>query len=379
MKPILFAPAAALLAAGCVSVPPQSPQEALRAYYANLEEPLPAAPPGARLDRSRAVTRIAFGSCVNQDRHQNFWAPIAAKNPDLFLLIGDNVYGDTRATGAATIPTLSAAYGRLAARPEFRDFRARVPMLAVWDDHDFGWNDAGGSFAFKEYAERTFEHFWGSDDDVRSRPGVYQQMVLGPDGRRVQIIMLDTRFFRSDLQSLPYQEKAPPLGWYVPSTDPQATILGDAQWRWLEAAFEAPADVRLIVSSIQVVTDAHGYEKWGNFPRDRDRLYALLEQKGVDNAVLLSGDRHQGALYRSPTRPGLYEITSSSLNFSFARPGEVWKEPDPARLGEMFAAENFGTIDIDWATGAVALALYGAAGEELARQVVQLPRKTAGN
>ena len=369
--------AAALAGAGCTTTapPPQSAAEALRPYYASVREPLPVAPPGAVLNRAARVSRIAFGSCLHQERHQTVWAEIASKRPDLFLMIGDNVYGDVRATGAANIPTLSASYARLASRPEFQDFRAKVPMLAVWDDHDFGQNDAGGTFAFKEYAERIFETFWGSDQAVRTRPGVQQDVVIGPGGERVQIIMLDTRFFRSDLKLLPYQEKAPPLGWSVPNEDPAATLLGAEQWRWLEQALDTPADVRLIVSSIQVVTDAHGFEKWGNFPRERERLHALLRSKGIGNAVLLSGDRHQGAIYRSPAIPNLYELTASSLNYSFADPKRPWVEPDPTRLGEIHGAENYGLIDIDWASRRVRLSLLASNGALLTEQTVQLPRR----
>lgn len=372
MRPFLMILPAALVASGCATAPaPQSAREALRPYYAAVRGPLPVAPPGAQIDRSRAISRIAFGSCDNQDRHQDFWAKIAAVNPDLFMMIGDNVYGDTRATGAATIPTLSAAYGRLAARQEFRTFRTKVPMIAMWDDHDFGHNDGGGTFAFKEYAERIFETFWSSDQEVRARPGIHQQVMIGPEGQRVQIILLDTRFFRSDLKALPYQEKAPPLGWYLPDPDPETTILGEEQWRWLEDALDAPADLRLIVSSIQIVTDAHGFEKWGNFPHERERLYRLLDEKGVDNAVLLSGDRHQGGFYRSPQRAGLYELTSSSLNFSFASPDREWDEPDASRLGPLYADENFGTVEIDWASGDVLLSLFRSDGSLLKSERVQ--------
>ncbi len=371
----LLAPAAALLGAGCTTAapPPQSAAEALRAYYARISEPLPVAPSGAKLNPGARVPRVAFGSCDHQERHQTVWAEIAAKRPDLFLMIGDNVYGDTRATGAATIPTLSAAYARLASHREFGDFRAKVPMFAVWDDHDYGHNDGGGSFAFKEYAERIFETFWGSDQAVRSRPGVQQEMLLGPEGERVQIVMLDTRFFRSDLKAHLYQEKAPPLGFYIPNTDAGTTILGEAQWHWLEQALETPADIRLIVSSIQVVTDAHGFEKWGNFPHERERLYQLLRSKGINNAVLLSGDRHQGAIYRSPVLPNLYELTASSLNYSFADPKRPWVEPEPTRLGEIYGAENFGLIDIDWARRNVRLSLLGSNGSLLKEQTVPLP------
>lgn len=372
-SPLLNVAILTALVGGCAanSPAPRDARQALVRYYATLDQPLPIAPPGAALDPSAAVSRIAFGSCNHQDRQQSIWQSIAAQHPDLFLMIGDNVYGDIRATGAADIPTLRAAYARLAEREEFRRFRASVPMLATWDDHDFGHNDGGASFAFKPYAERIFEHFWGSDDAVRSRPGVYHQVVLGPPGRRVQIILLDTRYFRSDLTALPYREKAPPLGWYVPNADPGATLLGERQWRWLEQALDRPAEIRLIVSSIQILSNAHGFEKWGNFPGELARLTRLLERKGIDNALLLSGDRHRGAIYRSATRPSVYEMTSSSLNYSFARPGEKWIEPDPLRLGEMISAENFGMIEIDWAKGSVRFVLRGNDGATLASHQVR--------
>lgn len=376
------APAAllALLLSSCATTPPTptTAQEALRPYYASLRRDLPRAPAGPRLDLSKALTRIAFGSCIQQNRPQAIWNSVAATDPDLFLFIGDNVYGDTAATGAADIPTLTAAYKRLGEREEFAAFRARIPMLATWDDHDFGQNDAGATFAHKEWAERVFETYWGSGVDVRARPGIYDSVIAGPAGRRVQILMLDTRFFRSDLKSRPYQDPPPPLGWFVPSEDPAAALLGDAQWRWLDAELAKPVDLRLVVTSIQLVTDAHGYEKWGNIPRERERMYKLLADRRIGNAVVLSGDRHQGGIYRH--RPAglaqpLNEITSSSMNLSFARPGQPERlEPDPRRLDGMFSQENFGMVEIDWERREVSLGLRGAGGEKLASRTVALPR-----
>jgi alkaline phosphatase D len=339
---------------------PASAQEALRPYYESLSSKLPVAPANAELADGTAITRIAFGSCVNENRSMAFWDVIAAQKPQAFLLIGDNVYGDTRATWAADIPTLAASYRKLSARQEFDRFRRSVPMMTTWDDHDYGANDAGGSFAFKEYAEKAFETYWGASDEVQSRPGVYDSRIVGPSGKRVQFIMLDSRFFRSDLVSLPYRDPGPPLGWYIPNTDPKATLLGDAQWRWLEQELAKPADLRFIVSSIQMVTSAHGYESWANFPRERERFYALLAAKGVNNAVMLTGDRHAGALYKAEV-PGLksplWEITSSSLNFAFGKGDGGEKEPDPSRTGGLWGIPNFGQIDIDWAGKTVKLSL----------------------
>lgn len=340
--------------------PPATAQEALRPYYAGLASKLPVAPPNASLASDTVLTRIAFGSCVNENRSMAFWDVIAAQKPQAFLLIGDNVYGDTRATNSADIPTLTASYRKLSARQEFDRFRRTVPMMTTWDDHDFGANDAGGSFAFKEYAEKAYEAYWGASDDVKSRPGVYDSRIVGPAGKRVQFIILDSRFFRSDLVTMPYRDPGPALGWYIPNTDAKATLLGDAQWEWLEQELAKPADLRLIVSSIQMITSAHNYESWANFPKQRDRFYRLLAAKGVNNAILLTGDRHAGAFYKTDVaglKTPLWEITSSSLNFAFGKGDDRTREPDPARTGGLWSVPNFSVIDIDWTSKKVKFSL----------------------
>jgi alkaline phosphatase D len=311
---------AALLLAGCAtsatqtSAPaaPASAQEALRPYYATLDAKLPKAPANPALSPDTVITRFAFGSCQNENRDMKFWDAVAAQKPQAFLLIGDNVYGDTRPTNGADIPTLTASYRKLNTRAEFDRFRRSVPMMTTWDDHDYGANDAGGAFAFKEWAEKVYESYWGASDEVRARPGVYESRIVGPEGRRVQFILLDTRFFRSDLATMPYRDPAPTLGWYIPNTDPKATILGADQWAWLAQELSKPAELRFIISSTQVVTDAHNFEGWTNFPKERDRLYALLAEKRIDNAIFLTGDRHSGGFYRTQV-PGLPKAMLSEL------------------------------------------------------------------
>ncbi|MGB5078998.1 MAG: alkaline phosphatase D family protein, partial [Sphingorhabdus sp.] len=200
---------------------PQSAQEALRPYYAALTAKLPVAPSNPAIASDTVLTRFAFGSCQNENRSMGFWDVIARQQPQAFLLIGDNVYGDTGSFSAAEIPTLVQSYKKLSSRQEFDRFRRSVPMMTTWDDHDYGANDAGGSFAFKEYAEKVYETYWGASQTVRSRPGVYESRIIGPEGKRVQFIILDTRFFRSDLARLNYRDPGPALGWYIPSMDPQ--------------------------------------------------------------------------------------------------------------------------------------------------------------
>ena len=372
---------AALLLSGCAttqpttpaSVAPPSAQEALRSYYATLGAKLPTAPANPALAADTVITRFAFGSCVNENREMKFWDVIAAQKPQAFLLIGDNVYGDTRATSGADIPTLTASYKKLNARVEFNRFRRSVPMMTTWDDHDFGANDAGGSFAFREYAEKVYETYWGSSDEVKSRPGVYESRIVGPEGKRVQFIILDGRFFRSDLTSMPYRDPGPSLGWYIPNTDDRATMLGGAQWRWLADELSKPAELRFIISSTQVITDAHNFEGWTNFPKERDRLYAMLAEKRVSNAIFLTGDRHLGGFYKanvSGVSKPVWDFTSSSLNFAFGKGDGGDREPDPRRTGGFWGIPNFGQIDIDWAAKKVTISLRKDDGSVIETQEV---------
>ncbi|WP_234026337.1 alkaline phosphatase D family protein [Qipengyuania thermophila] len=353
-------------------------EDVLDAYFRQLERriDLPRAPAGVSLASGTTLTRIAFGSCASEIRDQSFWTSIAAARPQLFMMIGDNVYGDTNWRGDAELGTLRASYARLAAEPRFAAFRAQVPMLATWDDHDFGFNDGGRDFAFRRWSQTIYQTFWDVPAEVRARDGVYESRIVGPAGRRVQIILLDTRFFRSALRraELPPGQR-PPLGPYAPETSADATMLGEAQWAWLEEELRRPADLRIVVSSIQVLTEAHNFESWATMPRERERLLALLAARSGGGLLLLSGDRHAGGIYRdTPAAMNgetVWELTSSSLNMPFTDTAtNTAREPDPRRVSAFISEENFGVLEIDWPRRQVTLNLRGLAGEVRAGQTV---------
>jgi alkaline phosphatase D len=87
------------------------------------------------------LSRIAFGSCANQEKPQPIWDAVLAARPQLLLLFGDNIYADTE-----DMDVMRRKYAKVAAKPGTRSMRAGCPILAVWDDHDLGANDAGGDF-----------------------------------------------------------------------------------------------------------------------------------------------------------------------------------------------------------------------------------------
>lgn len=329
----------------------------------------------APIDPDAVLTRIAFGSCFAPQLEESaIWDAVAAADPDLVLLMGDNVY-QSEETGDPSLAELREAYAMLAADAPFARLRAETPVLATWDDHDYGMNDAGGDFPAKWESEALFEHVWDvpDDDPRRARDGVYGVWTFGPEGRRVQIILLDTRFFRSPYAASD-EPDAPGKERYVPDPDPAKTMLGDEQWAWLETTLREPADLRVLVSSVQLLADAHGFEGWRMLPTERERLVALIADTGANDVVVLSGDRHFAGLYARDGAPyRLIEATSSSLNLPFTEDRvATHSETDAARLGPIFYPANFGMLLVDWDAGSATIEIRGADGEMALSETVAL-------
>lgn len=331
-----------------------------RRSFSRLLPALGATPllPAAAGAQPAPFTRIAFGSCADQDRPQPIWDAILAYRPELFIFAGDNVYGDFRTPDAAA---LKRAYDKAATVEGYRRLRETVAHLAIWDDHDYGQNDGGAAFPHKAQSKDLFLDFWKvpADDVRRQREGLYDSRIYGPSGMRVQVILLDTRWFRSPLKPTDKRD-APGKERYVPDPDPAKTVLGEAQWAWLAGELRKPAEVRLVVSTIQVLAEGHGWERWGNFPLERQKLFDTIRESGARGVVLLSGDRHIGALYKDsvPGLGALYELTSSGLNKTYP----FSTEAGPNRIGPLYAAANFGVVDIDWWARTVGLALRDESG-----------------
>ena len=328
------------------------------------------------------IDRIAFGSCSKESLPQPIWDAVLAADPELFVFLGDNIYGDTR-----DMALLREKYARLARVDGFRRIRDRVPLVATWDDHDFGENDAGGDYPMKEDSRRIFLDFWGepADSPRRARDGVYTSYTFGPEGRRVQLILLDLRYNRTPIAVSPFLEnEAGYRAWaertaaagrevsgpYVRNPDPAATMLGEPQWRWLEAQLRQPADVRVIGSSLQVLADFPGWEAWVNYPHDQQRLFGLIRETGARGVVMISGDTHYGELSRQSANVPypIYDLTSSGLT-------EVWHAPVPNALrldGQSFRQANFGLIEFDWMQRSLTLSLRDVGGEPLLRRTLRL-------
>jgi len=276
---------------------------------------------------SQETYKVALGSCLHQDHPAPIWNAVKENNIDSFFFLGDNIYGDT----PSGLPwKLKSSYNKQ--KKALPAWLLSKDIHVIWDDHDFGKNDGGGSYRFKEYAQDLYIDFWEiPDDDPRAnREGIYYQQLQNINGLRVLFVGLDTRYFRSNIE-----EKDDV---YLPNLEPDATFLGDKQWEWLKDTLKQEHDLLIMASSIQVLATEHRFEKWSNIPNERNKLLTLLES--LDSRVIVvSGDRHRAGLYQYND---ITEITASSLN----RP-TYSEETDSLLLGKTYTENNFGLISIE--------------------------------
>ena len=305
------------------------------------------------------VRTIAFGSCINTNSHPMLDRMLQMRF-DLALLLGDNIYADTQ-----SMEVMRDKYAALKESPFWQGLRKKAPVLATWDDHDYGANDAGADYPKKVESQSVFFDFMDepSSSPRRQRAGVYDARVFGPTGRRVQIILLDTRYFRSALAT-GENNAVPSGGKYVPNVDTNTTVLGEVQWRWLEEQLRAPAELRVIGSSIQFISEFSGSEAWANFPHEKKRMLDLLVRTGAGRVVFVSGDRHWAELSRLDREADgpLYDLTSSALTQKHARGTPT---PNQYRDGPTYHDANLGLIQIEWEdqTPVVTLQLIDANGD----------------
>jgi alkaline phosphatase D len=310
---------------------------------------------GNALDLKKPLQRIAFGSCAMQFKPQPIWDAIARQSPDLFLFLGDNIYADFdgKNTFTPTAETLDRDWQLLADEPHFSEFRKQVPIMATWDNHDYGKYNGGAEFELKELTKTGFLDFFGEPENSKRRltPGIYDAKIIGPVGKRVQIILLDTRYFKGpfieDTRSKDDKAAAGNVGSmasYIPNNN--ATLLGEPQWAWLERQLNQPAEIRLIVSSTQVIADQKAMDEWGNYPRERQKLFDLIDKTAARGVILLSGNVHFSEISRIEIGSyGLLDFTSSGMTHS----NKAYAATDnPYRVAGAYDGLNFGMLQIDW-------------------------------
>lgn len=269
-----------------------------------------------RLANLKTINRFVFGSCNNQNKPQPLWNNMLKQNPDLFLWGGDIVYADKEK------PNLALAYQKQSENKDWQNFKSKIPYVGIWDDHDFGNNDADGHFAGKKDSQRMLMDFLEEPQNSprRTQEGVYTSYTFG----KVKFILLDNRYFFK--------------------LDPNAMMLGEAQWKWLEDEVKnSKAKITFVMTGLSILSPQHpGGEGWPFYPSERDRLLDIMDRYTNSGVVFLTGDMHFSSIFH---RHNHLEFLSSGMTHRIPR--IVWWYMG-LRYETSFFGLSYGQVDIKW-------------------------------
>ncbi len=265
---------------------------------------------------------IVAGACARTGSNGAVFDAMVAERPDLYLALGDLHYGNLESTDPADhIQLLGHSLGQDGQAALF----SSVPTAYVWDDHDYGPNDADGSApgrAAVSTAYRQAVPHYGVDPDIDASIG--QAFTIG----RVRFVLSDTRSQRSE-----------------------ATMLGQEQLAWLiDELVTSAADHALVVwanPTPWIVSASTSADDWSGWPDERRTIADALAAAEVDNLVMVSGDAHMVAIddgtnsgYASDGRPGFPVLHAAALD----RPGSI--KGGPYSHGAVAGAGQYGRIEI---------------------------------
>jgi len=279
----------------------------------------------ANISFAEIVYKLGIGSCVDQDYPTPAWASLEKESINSFFFLGDNIYGDVP---SGRLDNVILSYEKL--NNQMPSWLKNTEKLVIWDDHDYGLNDAGANYIYKAESQQIYNDAWNIDqnDPRRSREGIYFSELKDIAGKKILIVGLDTRYFRSNLIKIGNS--------YKPHKNSNTTILGPIQWQWLEKELSREHDILILASSIQVLATEHRFEKWSNIPHERDKLLTLLNNLS-SKVLIISGDRHRSGFYKLDN---IYEFTSSSLNKGIFPS----YESDSLLLGKTYTQNNYGIV-----------------------------------
>lgn len=262
------------------------------------------------------TVRLAFGSCskISQFPNGPIYNAIAKEAPHLMIFLGDNAYfivadgsdrhfSTTGPVGDWNFPdAMRMRHLITRVHPDLQGMLRSVPSYGIWDDHDYGPNNADRTFDLKEEALRVFKQMWANPGwGTTQTPGIFSNFRCGP----AEIFLLDDRYYK-----------------YSPDIHKDVTrdtgaIWGREQLAWLlDALKKSTASVKVIANGTQVLCqdgrgEGHYREAFGEF----QKLAQTLAAEKIGGVVFLSGDRHHSEAMQQAQPDGtlIAEATSSPL------------------------------------------------------------------
>ena len=312
------------------------------------------------LNPQQRTLRFAAASCMDDHKPQgDIWQQMLALRPDVIFLMGDNSYADRYIEGMQygkksghVMATPAELWGRYVETRNYIDlFRSKdlVPVVATWDDHDYGVNNGGSDYPYKQEALTTFNAFFASESSIH-----YQRAGLGT---AAMFSMYGFNFFLLDNRTFRTVDKRAKQQHY-----------GEAQLQWLWRNLRNK-DYALLIGGDQFFGGYHRFDSFEGSHRVAFTSFLAKLKTLPTKVVFLSGDRHITEIMRIPAAHlgyQTYEFTSSPIHAKLY-PGRWDKIPNPRQIAAGEMQHNFMLLELSHSQARLHLqaASYTQGGKQL--------------
>lgn len=259
---------------------------------------------------------------------------MANTNAAFHIWMGDNWY--TREADYYTVWGLKYRTSRDRSLKVLQKFMASMPQYSIWDDHDYGPNDAGKEYIFQNESRDVFKSYSLNPSYGLDEKGIYSTFSYGD----ADFFLTDNRFFRSQ------PEIEDSINGLV---NTGKTFFGSSQMEWLKnQLLYSRATFKVIVVGSQVLNPLNKYECMTQFPTERAELLAFIAKHKINGIIFMSGDRHHSEVIKLPRDSAypLYDVTLSPYTAGISRARDE-EANNPYRIaGTLVEQQNFGKISI---------------------------------
>jgi alkaline phosphatase D len=205
------------------------------------------------------------------------FSTILAEKPELMIWAGNTAHlrDSDWASKSGTLKRFAKARGV----SELHPLLASIPHYGTWSSADYGTENAGKYYSYRQHAEDSFKAYWPQPVEIASLDGITTRFRRSD----VDFFMLDTRSYRDD----------------APASDRLPQMLGKEQIEWLrQEIINSTATFKVIIAGAPILNPADNRSNLSYAEREHSNLLQMLRNERISGLFFISGGKYYGELTR---------------------------------------------------------------------------------